>query len=42
MSRVIIAPSILAANLASLAQDTRKILAAGGDWVHVDIMVVRT
>mmetsp|Transcript_30633 Transcript_30633/g.51597 ORF Transcript_30633/g.51597 Transcript_30633/m.51597 type:complete len:237 (+) Transcript_30633:73-783(+) len=33
-----IAPSILAADFAKLADDTQRILDCGADWVHVDIM----
>jgi ribulose-phosphate 3-epimerase len=37
-ARTIIAPSILAADFASLGQEVRAIEAAGADWVHVDVM----
>lgn len=38
MSDYIIAPSILAANLACLGEETRNVLAAGAEFVHVDVM----
>ncbi len=38
MSRTIVAPSILAANFANLADEIRKVEAAGADWIHCDIM----
>ncbi|NUO71255.1 MAG: ribulose-phosphate 3-epimerase [Frateuria sp.] len=34
----IIAPSILSADFARLGEGTAKVLAAGGDWVHFDVM----
>lgn len=34
----IIAPSILSANLAALGEDVNKVLAAGGDVIHFDVM----
>lgn len=39
MSRpVLIAPSILSADFASLGEEVRAIDSAGADWVHVDVM----
>jgi ribulose-phosphate 3-epimerase len=39
MSRdIIIAPSILSADFARLAEEVRAVDAAGCDWIHVDVM----
>ena len=38
MKEFLIAPSILSADFASLGEDTAKVLAAGGDVVHFDVM----
>jgi len=35
---VLIAPSILSADFAALGEETRAMIAAGADWVHVDVM----
>jgi ribulose-phosphate 3-epimerase len=36
--RIIIAPSVLAADLSCLRDEVRAVEAAGADWVHLDIM----
>lgn len=36
--RPLIAPSILSADFAALAQDCRRVADAGADWLHVDVM----
>ena len=38
MRRTLIAPSILAADFGHLADEIRKVEAAGADWIHCDIM----
>jgi len=38
MPNVLIAPSILAADFSKLADEVRKVEAAGADWIHCDIM----
>jgi ribulose-phosphate 3-epimerase len=38
MQKVIVAPSILAADFSNLAEEVRKVEAAGADWIHCDIM----
>jgi ribulose-phosphate 3-epimerase len=38
MQRVLIAPSILAADFSRLADEVRQIEQAGADWIHCDIM----
>ena len=38
MSQVLIAPSILSAEFASLGQQVREAEVAGADWIHVDVM----
>lgn len=38
MPDFIIAPSILSADMARLGEDTAAVLAAGADYVHVDVM----
>ena len=38
MRPVIVAPSILAADLGRLADEVRAVDAAGADWIHVDVM----
>lgn len=38
MQKVIVAPSILAADFSNLAAEVRKVEEAGADWIHCDIM----
>ena len=35
---IIIAPSILGANLARIEEEAARIQASGAEWVHIDIM----
>ena len=37
-SQILVAPSILAADFSQLAEETRRVEAAGADWIHLDIM----
>ena len=38
MPKIIVAPSILAADFSNLAAEVRKVEEAGADWIHCDIM----
>ncbi|PYJ61102.1 MAG: ribulose-phosphate 3-epimerase, partial [Verrucomicrobia bacterium] len=38
MQRIIVAPSILAADFSRLADEIHRVEAAGADWIHCDIM----
>lgn len=38
MQRIIVAPSILAADFSRLGEEIRRVEGAGADWIHCDIM----
>ncbi|NQT91013.1 MAG: ribulose-phosphate 3-epimerase [Candidatus Omnitrophica bacterium] len=38
MRKIIVAPSILAADFGRLAEEVRRIEKAGADWLHIDVM----
>lgn len=38
MNKIIVAPSILAADFSSLSREVKRIEKAGADWIHVDVM----
>ena len=38
MKPIVVAPSILAADLTQLGEEVRAVDEAGADWIHVDIM----
>ena len=38
MSEYVIAPSILSADMARLGEEVEAVLAAGADFIHVDVM----
>jgi len=38
MHRILIAPSVLAADFSRLADEVRRVEEAGADWIHCDIM----
>lgn len=38
MKNFLLAPSILSADFARLGKDAKKVIDAGGDWIHFDVM----
>lgn len=38
MEKIVIAPSILSADLAKIGEEVNSVLKAGADWIHFDVM----
>ena len=38
MKPIIVAPSILAADLRRIGEEVRAVDQAGADWIHIDVM----
>ncbi len=38
MNKILIAPSILSANLCDFKNDVESVISSGADWIHVDVM----
>jgi ribulose-phosphate 3-epimerase len=38
MRPIVVAPSILSADLAALGEEVRRVDRAGADWIHIDVM----
>jgi ribulose-phosphate 3-epimerase len=38
MKPIVVAPSILSADLAALGEEVRRVDRAGADWIHIDVM----
>jgi ribulose-phosphate 3-epimerase len=38
MAKILVAPSILAADFSKLADEVHKVVEAGADWIHCDVM----